>query len=495
MRRLIAWTTASARLKPCPTGLVAALCAVLLATVPAGGQQAGGTGTLFKYERPVVPAAAGPNRLDVDVPLLAAGQSFRVVSRATGTLGIATGGLGDLRFYDEASREIPYLLITPPAPQPEWVSGKVLAIAATKTASGFEADLGAVPPVDRLRMTGLATPFLKRLRLEGSGDRMHWSVLVADGTLFDLPDERLQQLEIGFPAGEFQYVRLTWDDRTSAPVNLPVAVLARLATSISAPVPLVSDVTFERRASEPGKTRYRIRLPAAQLPIVALEIDAGAGNILRHARVTESRLSQDQVEPIELGSATLRRTVRGDTAAAEMRIPIEQPSRAEVELTIDNASNPPLDVTAVRAVFAGLPWIYVEAPQAGAITARVGNERVQAPRYDLEAARSAVATKTPPEARWGEIRAVEAVTPSAAPGASVPAGGGGPLDRNAFRFSRQMAAGEPGPAAIRLDAAVLAHARRTPWRTTGDRTVPSFADVRLIDQGGNQVPYLLEQAR
>lgn len=86
---------------------------------------------------------------------------------------------------------MPYLLVAPVRREPAWVRASLLPIPETKSASGFEADLGALRRIDRLRVSGLAAPFLKRLRLEGSGDRARWTLLVAEGTLFDLPEEGL----------------------------------------------------------------------------------------------------------------------------------------------------------------------------------------------------------------------------------------------------------------------------------------------------------------
>ncbi len=74
--------------------------------------------------------------------------------------------------------------------------------------SGFEIDLGQAIVIDRVRVDGITSPFLKRVRLEGSGDRARWTLLVDEGTLFDLPAERLVQTELAFRPGAYRYVRL-----------------------------------------------------------------------------------------------------------------------------------------------------------------------------------------------------------------------------------------------------------------------------------------------
>src|SRR4051812_12937075 len=160
--------------------------AVLLGAVTLSAQQ---PAPAFRFERPIVIDGAGPRRLAIDVPLLvgsAAGQPL----------------LRDLRIYDSAGAEVGYLLVGDPAAVPIYKAAAVLPIAnvdtpATRT-SGFEADLGELMTVDRLRVDGIGQPFLKRLTLEGSGDRQRWTLLVAEGTMFDLPDEKLVQTELRF---------------------------------------------------------------------------------------------------------------------------------------------------------------------------------------------------------------------------------------------------------------------------------------------------------
>ena len=103
-----------------------------------------------------------------------------------------------------------------------WRSVRTLAIAPVETptlkTSGFEVDLGEAVTIDRFRIDGLAPPFLKRVRLEGSGDRARWTLLVAEGTVFNLPQERLVQTELAFTPGPYRYVRAHMGRHTQRPV-------------------------------------------------------------------------------------------------------------------------------------------------------------------------------------------------------------------------------------------------------------------------------------
>jgi hypothetical protein len=432
----------------------------------------------FAVERVVSVTSPGPTRLPVDVPLLAGAQPFRVTRR--GDVAIAEGGLGDLRFFDAEGRAVPYLLVDPPRAEPEWRHATVLPIAPTRKTSGFEADLGASADVDLLRVEGIPAPFLKRLVLEGSGDRQRWTMLVAEGTLFDLPDEGLRRTTLEFAPGPYRFFRVTWDDSSSGRVPIPRTVAARRAASGSSAPTTIVELALDRRPSEPGRSRYRIRLPGAGLPIVAFEIDAAGGHVYRRATVSESRFTGTEATPAQLGQEMLVRVVRDGISAGALRVPVVAPMAAEVDLVIEDGANPPLEVRRITAALARLPWIYLES-SGSPIVARYGNPTLRRPTYDLEAARDSLDLMAVPAGRWGEPRT--AVEAGAAPSGVTLLEVGAEVDAGSFRYVRPIPAVRSGLAALSIDAAALAHSRGPAAR---------FADVRVLDSANRQVPYLVE---
>ena len=410
----------------------------------------------FSHERTVTPAARGANRLDVDVTLLAGAQN----------------DLRDLRFYDAQQREVGYLLVTPQL-EPRWRDASMLPIAPTRRTSGFEADLGSIHKVDRVRVTGIAPPFLKRVTLEGSGDRTRWTSL-ADATIFDLPEQDLRHNEIAFAPGEYRYLRFVFDDRSSAPVRAE-AIEAREHDSAARPEPVRFAPVYVKRASEPGKSRYRITLPGPRLPITHIEIDVARGNVFRTATVTEPRLESADVVSQEVGSARLKRAERDGVVAADMAVPIAAISGRELDLVIDDANNPPLDITAIRARLAPQPWIYFESVDGAPLVARYGNAALNAPSYDLEAYREQASKNDVPGANWMERRT--GFSPSGR--AEARPTFGAVIERDQFRVSRKVPDAKPGLTSLLLDAHVLAHSA-------------GLRDVRIVDGEGRQVPYLVE---
>jgi Protein of unknown function (DUF3999) len=409
--------------------------------------------------RTITPAQAGPNRLDPDTDLLAHART----------------DLGDLRITDASGREVPYLVIAPPSRAPQWLAGRVLPVAATKMTSGFELDLGAAHDADRIRLDGIAAPFLKRARLEGSGDRAHWTLLASDATVFDLPDEKLRNVEIAFAAGSYRYLRVTWDDRASAVVRSIGSASARLHDA-GAPADAVRvPLAFHKISSEPQKSRYRITLPGPHLPIAAIEPVVANGEVFRSAAVYAQRLEESQIMPVLLGSATLKRAQRFGGVATDMAIPVERPNDVDLELVVDDANNPPLVITAIEAKLAPLPWIWLESANGAPLTARYGDERLTAPSYDIEASRTSIARSNPPHARFDVSQPAPSVTETT----TIASFRGATLNRNDFRYARPIPAAPPGVTRLALDADVLARSR-------------AVADVRLVDASDRQVPYIVE---
>ncbi len=455
------------------TGIVGAIAAI---AAPCAFAQRAPLSPL--YERTVTPGAAGANRLVVDSTLLVNGAPFAAQAAMIGN------GLGDLRLHDDASqREVPYLFVWPTDDPPTWRGGRIIPVSPGKDTSGFEVDLGGVVTVDRIEVPSLPQRFLKRVRLEGSGDRVRWTMLVAEGTLFNLPNEGgatpLRQTQLGFAPGAYRYLRLIWDDHAGQRLEIPQGARARVAPrGARAMDSLRMQLVFDKRPSEARSSRFHVRLPATQLPIVALELDVGGAQVLRAARVTEPRLSAERVAPVELGGTTLRRTAYGDAVASDLRIPITPPTGAELDIVINDLDNPPLDVRGVRAIFAPLPFVFFQSANGAALRATYGVERrepIVPPRYDLEALRDTVKDIAAAAATWGQPRAMsEAIT---APPRALYAAPGAPLDVKTFAFARPIPKGV-GLTAVRLDAAALAHSR--------------IDDVRIVDAQGRQVPYLLE---
>ncbi len=456
-------------------------CALALIGVTAVTLSAqGSVGARFQFERIAEAVGNGPQRLDVDVALLTGSQPFAVEDR--GNRWIARRGLGDLRLFDRNNVEVPYLLIEPSPDQAVFGTYPTLTIPAVEKpdnkTSGFEVDTRSVKTMDAIVLNAIPSPFLKRFKLEGSGDRERWIELVREGTAFNLPAERLQHTLVEFEPGDYRYLRVVWDDTNSARVGMPGQVMVREPRPMSVGPMLRSNIAISRRPSEPGRSRFRLNLPAARLPIVALELNVGGGNLLRDARVLEAGFAGQGAQPRLIGAGRLTRVVRETLIAESLRIQMQQPAEPQLDLVVDDGDNPPLELEAVSAVFAEMPWIYFESPP-GPITVRYGNPKLTAPRYDLEAARAKLPA-SPNRAVW---RSQPPVTlEHDEEGLPMPETGGA-MGTEGFEYVRDVPAGRAGLVALQMDLAAMAHSGRDPRR---------LRDVRIVDRSGLQIPYLLE---
>jgi hypothetical protein len=192
------------------------------------------------------------------------------------------------------------------------------------------------------------------------------------------------------------------------------------------------------------------------------------------ATVTEPRLADNEVTPVSLGSAKLKRAERDGVVAAEMHVPVSGPRGRELDLVIEDGNNPPLAITAIRARLAPQPWIYFESSDGAPLRATYGKD-IASPLYDLEASRPDVEKRETANAEWG--KPVAPITAGEEPKVTIPLGGA--IAREQFRVSRTLPEAPAGLTVLLLDAHVLARSN-------------DLVDVRIAAANGRQVPYLVE---
>ncbi|HEV8392934.1 MAG TPA: DUF3999 family protein, partial [Vicinamibacterales bacterium] len=438
----------------------------------------------FRHERTVTVTTAGPQRLDLDATVLAGAQPVALYPVPQPDRRFVPNGPPDLRLYTMSGVEVPYLFVAPPLDHQKVVIGSVKAIAATEKTSGFEVDYRElIPALEVVALDQVPPPFLKRFRLEGSGDRTRWTVLIAEGTAFNLPAEGLRHVKIPFDPGDYRYLRVTWDDTNSARVSAPASAGAYHHVDAYAGPALRVPLTFERRNTEPGRSRFHVTLPGSRLPIMALDLTIGGGHLMRDVRVLEAALARDArptdpgVTPQVIGQARLTRVIKDGATAEAIRVEIPRPpGEPDLDLVFDDGNNPPIDLQGVTAVFADLPWIYFES-EPGTLIARYGSPKTEAPRYDLEAVRGSIPVALG-RASWGAERTPPAEAPRPAPGLPMPSRGAA-MTIGDFAYRRSLPSGPEGLSVIPLDAAALAH-------SASERG--HFADIRVLDADGLQVP-------
>jgi len=391
------------------------------------------------------------------------------------TLDAARPALEDLRLYDDAGNEVPYL-IERPVPVVKVVQNvKSFHISLTPSNTVIVLETGLTQPLDDVTLETPVRSFLKPVRIEGSTDLKRWQPLEQGQPIFRQPDG-VNRLHVSFPAGTWPWLRLTVDDQRTPPIPFTGAHI-RVAVTEPAPTGWMP-VTIAERDENPGETRLALNLGAANLSLTAVQIETAEPLFTRHVTFAVPQVSEDTIHEQTIGQGVIYRVaIEGQPAAESLLAPLESQVRSrELLLFIHNQDSPPLPITAVRVERHPVYLVFL-ARQAGAYHLLTGNGQCAAPRYDLAALNMnlksvAVAPiKLPPPANNPDYRPPEVLPGIEATGAA--------LDVTAWKFRKPVKLTRDGAQQLELEPDVLAHAQ------------PDFQDLRLL-HGSNQVPYILE---
>jgi hypothetical protein len=391
------------------------------------------------------------------------------------TLDVARPALEDLRLYDDAGNEVPYL-IERPVPVVKVVQNvKSFHISLTPSNTVIVLETGLTQPLDDVTLETPARSFLKPVRIEGSTDLKRWQPLEQGQPIFRQPDG-VNRLHVSFPAGTWPWLRLTVDDQRTPPIPFTGAHI-RVAVTEPAPTGWLP-VTLAERNENPGETRLALNLGAANLSLTAVQIETAEPLFTRHVTFAVPQVSEDTIHEQTIGQGVIYRVaIEGQPAAESLLAPLESQVRSrELLLFIHNQDSPPLPITAVRVERHPVYLVFL-ARQAGAYHLLTGNGQCAAPRYDLAAldmnlkSVAVAVIKLPPPANNPNYRPPEVLPGIEATGAA--------LDVTAWKFRKPVKLTRDGAQQLELEPDVLAHAQ------------PDFQDLRLL-HGSNQVPYILE---
>jgi hypothetical protein len=392
------------------------------------------------------------------------------------TLDAARPALEDLRLYDDAGNEVPYL-IEHPVPVVKVVQNvKSFHVSLTSSNTVIVLETGLTQPLDDVALETPAGSFIKPVRIEGSTDLKRWQILEPGQPIFRQPDG-VNRLHVSFPAGTWSWLRLTVDDQRTPPIPFTGAHI-RVAVTEPAPTGWMP-VTIAERNENPGETRLALNLGAANLSLTAVQIETTEPLFTRHVTLAVPQVSEDAVREQIIGQGVIYRiAVEGQPASASLLVPLESLVRSrELLVFIHNQDSPPLPITAVRVERRPVYLVFL-ARQAGAYHLLTGNDQCVAPRYDLAAlgmnlkSMAVAPVKLSPPADNPDYRAPE-VLPCIE-------GTGTALDVTAWKFRKPVKIARAGAQQLEFDLAVLAHAQS------------GFADLRLL-RGSNQAPYILER--
>jgi Protein of unknown function (DUF3999) len=391
------------------------------------------------------------------------------------TLDAARPALEDLRLYDDAGNEIPYV-IEHPVPVPKIVrSAESFQVSLNANNTVMVLETGHAQPLDAVTLETPAMNFIKAVRVESSSDGKMWRTLVQGRPIFRQP-YGAANLKISFPPTTAKWLRLTVDDQRSAPIPFTGA-LVHAATGEPAPVETVP-ITITERDENPGETRLALDLGAANLDVASLQIETAEPLFTREVSIAVPQIFEDTIREQRIGQGVIYRVaIEGQPASESLSVPLNnRVCSRELILFIKNGDSPPLAIKAVRAERRPVYLVFL-ARQAGAFHLLTGNARCPAPGYDLAAL--GMNLKSVP------VAAVQIPPPSDNPGFHPPEVlpglevAGASLDISDWKFRKPVEISGAGAQQVELDLDVLAHAQ------------PGLGDLRVM-RGTNQVPYILQ---
>lgn len=449
--------------------------------------------SLFPSEADVFVPRAGLARLDLPPEVLASCRP----------------DLSDLRMFDAAGREMPFLVDSRQSPGLAVErSGPAAIVAVRRQESRRESGPpifrevydtrapSAPPPSGAWLLSAVVSRprFVARVVMDGIGAGGAVTPLVRNGSLFRLGGaEPMERLSIEVPPFDGTLLRLTFESEEGGFLEPTFRFESgrRLAGASRISVPLAPAV---RRVGE-GRTILEAPRPRGVVPDL-LRIVTTSGTFDRRVSVWDDGPGSG---PGVLGTGRIYR-VPAATSIEAIEIPLGPPRGDRVRVEIDDGDSPPLEGLALEAVVRR-PTLVFDAPAGGdgaVAVLRFGGGRAYAPRYDLSAltlpagrvahGKRALALESfhdpagHSEARLGPARPNPSYdhTPALAfamrPGAK--------LDARRFRHRRdvRVAPSPEGLSRIRLAPADLAVLRE------------DLADLRIADAQGQQWPYLLERA-
>ena len=392
------------------------------------------------------------------------------------TLDSARPGLEDLRLYDNAGNEIPYL-IHRPIPVARIVRDvSSFRVSLNPDSTVVSLQTGLSQSLDDVLLESPAENFIKSVRVEGSTDGNRWQSL-AQGQMIFRQANGASMLHVGFPNGSWPWLRLIIDDRRSPPIPF---TSARIRVAVSEPAPTDwLPATISERHENPGETRMELNLGAANLSVASVRVETSATLFTRQMSVAWPQMADGTIQEQTVSSGTIyRMAIEGQPASESLVIPAEcQPRSRELLLFIRNLDSPPLPITSVRVERRPIYLVFL-ARSPGIYHLMSGNYRCNAAHYDL--AGLAINLKSIPIA---DIKLSppepnpDFHTPEVLPGVD---GTGMPLDVTGWQFRKSVDVAKAGAQQLELDLDVLAHAQ------------PGLGDLRLL-RGSNQVPYIISR--
>lgn len=364
---------------------------------------------------------------------------------------------------DEAGELVPFAVLAEEDARPELRRASALPTEDPKAV--------ALAPVDGYRveevwLTFRRGSFQARAWVETrSGPDRPWRAGPKQTVAAGLVDETPTRIRVPDPGA--RELRLVFDGPWTA---LPARANIQLAL-VDAAAPLPARVTVPLEASGPaedGSTRYLFRLPG-MARLRAVELSPQESTYERPARLGVWEPTSEGLGHVERASGVLRRAGDGPAERAFEGLNL---AADRFTISVDDGWDRPLSIPSAEVLLARRVLLVKDA---GSL-ALYGGDPAYAASFDLQLEATRLARLPATEATLGSMTENVEFQDPLDRAALEP---GAPVEPARFRLSRSVSGA--GLSRIELPAEVLTATRA------------DLGDLRLVDAGGRQVPYVVDR--
>ena len=329
--------------------------------------------------------SAWRSRAEVTVP--ATPENFALLALPPEVSGVSQDNGADWRLVSADGDEIPFAnFLELNLQAPVDVNGSVIDTRATpKKSSQWTVDFAAPRDFASLHFNIEAHDFTKAAKIEGALLREGpWQTLAEDANLFDVAwnNTRVHHTQITLQKqARARYVRVTVDDKTSAPIDL--RGISEHAEGKNDEQRFAWKATLGPRQSVGDTSVYRIFLPGP-VAFNRLVVESSTPTFSRDVRL----------EALGGGVASQRGTIyryaKGAVAGEHTDLSFVGDAGREWQLVVEGDAPAPLANVSIGVVGPKPRIVFPRAAGSGPWQLYFGNSSTRAPRYDLDAFRAAL---------------------------------------------------------------------------------------------------------
>jgi hypothetical protein len=323
---------------------------------------------------------------EIQMPRAAGGLQEFVLDRET--LDGSRAGQSDLRLYDSAGRETPYMLrVRRDVATSNAFPAREFNRSADGGATQVSLDLGEqAQQHNQVDVETTGNNFRRLVDVQGSPDGAQWSTLASGSIIFRFAaaGRSAEQQAVDYPVSRYRYLRIRVIRDPQVDQAAPELIGARVRRSVQIKGEMRSFAgSLEGREPDRVNARpasiWRVDL-GGRVPIQRVLIMAGDGVF---SRPFQLEAVDNWAAPVLLASGEL---VRRENTGGQLAIEFAEQFARRLRLTVTDDRNAPLSIATITAQGAARQVVFDSATAgSGPLRLYYGNPRAMAPRYDLAA--------------------------------------------------------------------------------------------------------------